>query len=81
MVQYVTVGLEKLLVLATNNFRWVELHRLHTPWIQEATKANYMTNTIKPGLHYLYPVNVLMELYWPSFSFTLRHCMAVAQHH
>jgi len=43
IVQYVTVRLEQpLVVLATNNFLWVELHRLHTPWIQEATKVIYM---------------------------------------
>jgi len=30
IVQYVTVGLEQSLVLATNNFLWVELHRLYT---------------------------------------------------
>jgi len=38
IVQYVTVGLEQSLVLATNNFLWVELHRLYTPWIREATR-------------------------------------------
>ena len=42
IVQHVTVGLEQSLVLATNNFLWVELHRLHTPWIREATKVIYM---------------------------------------
>ena len=31
IVQYVTVRLEQpLVVLATNNFLWVELHRLHS---------------------------------------------------
>ena len=30
IVQYVTVRLEQPLVLATNNFLWVELHRYHT---------------------------------------------------
>jgi len=39
IVQYVTVGLEQSLVLATNNFLCLELHRLHTPWIREATKG------------------------------------------
>ena len=40
LVQYVTVGLEQsIVVLATNNFLWVELHRLYTPWIREATKV------------------------------------------
>jgi len=39
----VQLGLEQpLVVLATNNFLWVELHRLHTPWIWEATKVIYM---------------------------------------
>jgi len=34
IVQHVTVRLEQsLVVLVTNNFLWVELHRLHTPWI------------------------------------------------
>ena len=70
IVQYVTDRLEQpLVVLATNNFLWVELHRLYTPWIQEATKANYYQTILAPSA----PVNFLMELCWPSFSFTLRH--------
>ena len=56
-------------MLATNNFLWVELHRLYTPWIQEATKANYYQTILAPSA----PVNFLMELCWPSLSFTLRH--------
>ena len=69
IAQYVTVRLEQSLVLATNNFLWVELHRLYTPWIQEATKANYYQTILAPSA----PVNFLMELCWPSLSFTLRH--------
>jgi len=70
IVQYVTVRLEQpLVVLATNNFLWAELHRLYTPWIQEATKVNYYQTIVAPSA----PVNFLMELCWPSFSFTLRH--------
>ena len=70
IAQNITVRLKQpLVVLATNNFLWVELHRLYTPWIQEATKANYYQTRLAPSI----PVNFLVELCWPSFSFTLRH--------
>jgi len=71
IVQYVTVRLEQ--PLATNNFLWVELHRLYTPWIQEAAKTNYSQTRLTPSA----PVNFLMELCIQFHS----KALAVAQHH
>jgi len=65
---YVTVGLEQpLAVQQTTSCGWSFTDA--TPWIQEPTKANYYQTILAPSA----PVNILMELCWPSFSFTLRH--------
>ena len=52
------------------------LHTLDT----RSYKGKLLDCTIKTDLHHLYPVNILMELYWPSFIVHSK-ALAVAQHH